>query len=158
MTERVWTDVDYDAMSWHDAAIHGFRLIEGEQGCGKLVLDIDYILEWIKVGDHFEVCRQPATLTFHDVSGLRMSLDYASCSAAFSPCSIGEIERRSEPHEGYVAHSWTISINWPVGQITFGAKGFEQRSKGEARRTDAAVLKPEERGDESRKHLSAGTN
>jgi len=145
MSDRVWTEADYDAMSWHDAAIHGFRMIEGKHGSGKLVLDIDYILDWIKVEDHFTVRRQPAILTFHEVFGLRMSLDYASCSAAFTPCSIGEIERRSEQREGYTDHIWTISINWPVGQITFTATGFEQRTTSEARMTDAAALKPDER-------------
>ncbi|MCX7008625.1 MAG: hypothetical protein NTY53_15465 [Kiritimatiellaeota bacterium] len=122
MTERVWTEADYDTMSWHDAAIHGFRLIAGEHGSGKLVLDIDYILEWIQAGNHFEVRRQPATLTFHEVFGLRMSLDYASCSAAFTPCSIDKIERRSEQRAGYAAQNWTIAINWPVGQITFESR------------------------------------
>ena len=24
MTDRVWTDAEYDTMDWHDAAIHGF--------------------------------------------------------------------------------------------------------------------------------------
>lgn len=151
MTDRAWSEAEYDAMSWHDAAVHGFRLIEGEDGCGELVLDIDYILEWIRVGDHFKVRSQPATLTFHAVFGLRMSLDYASCSAAFVPFSIDGIERRSEQRNGYVAHIWTIPINFPVGQITFEAKGFDQRSRGEPRLSGIAALKPDERGEESQK-------
>jgi len=45
MTDRIWTDAEYDAMSWHDNAIHGIRFIEGQDGCGELVLDIDYIVD-----------------------------------------------------------------------------------------------------------------
>src|ERR1035437_6609713 len=132
MNERIWTDADYDSMSWHDATVHGLRLIEGKDGCGELVLDIDYILEWIHVGNHYDLRRQPVTLTFHDVFGLRMLLDYASCSAGFIPFAIAGIERRSEQRTGCVAHVWKIPINWPVGEMTFEAKGFNQRSRGEA--------------------------
>lgn len=152
MTDYVWTDADYDKMSWHDAAVHGLRLIEGEHGSGELVLDIDYILEWLKVGNHFKVRFQPSTLTFHEVFGLRMSLDYKSCSAAFTPFSINGIERRSEQRIGCVVHIWTIPITFPMGQITFEAKGFEQRSRGEPRLSDAGALKPDERGGESPNH------
>ena len=145
MTERIWTDKDYDAMSWHDNAIHGMRFIEGQDGCGELVLDIDYILEWIKVENYFTFRCQPATLIFRGVSDLRMTIDYASQSAGFSPFSIDGIERRSEQRVGYVAYLWKIPINWPDGEITFEATGFEQLSRGESRLTDAGALKPEER-------------
>jgi hypothetical protein len=150
MTERVWTDADYDAMSWHDAAVHGLRFIEGEHGTGEFVLDIDYILEWIPAGEVFQVRVQPATLMFRGVFGLKLSLDYARCSAGFTPFSINGIERRSEQRTGYIAHLWNIPINWPVGQITFEAKGFEQRSTGQPRMTNAGALKPDERGEDSR--------
>ena len=149
MTDRVWSDAEYDAMSWHDNAIHGIRFIEGQDGCGELVLDIDYILEWIKVENHFTFRCQPATLTFHGVSDPRMTIDYASQSAGLTPFSIDGIERRSEQRVGYVAHIWKIPINWPAGEITFEATGFEQRSQVEARVSTAGALKPTERGDES---------
>jgi hypothetical protein len=43
MSDRLWTDADYDSMDWHDVAVHGFRFVEGEHGCGRLVFDIDYL-------------------------------------------------------------------------------------------------------------------
>jgi hypothetical protein len=147
MTDQVWTDADYDTMSWHDAAVHGLRFIEGEHGTGEFVLDIDYILEWIPVGQVFQVRVQPATLTFRGVFGLKLSLDYASCSAGFTPFSIHGIERRSEQRTGYIAQMWNIPINFPRGEIMFEAKDFEQRSRGQSRLTYAAALTPEERGD-----------
>ena len=145
MTDRVWTDEEYDAMSWHDTAIHGIRFIEGQGGSDELVLDIDYILEWIKVENYFNTRSQPATLTFHGVSELRMTIDYARQSAGCTPFSIDGIERRSENRIGYVAHIWKIPINWPDGEITFEATGFTQTSRGESRLSDAGPLKPEER-------------
>ena len=43
-----WSEADFDGMSWHDNAVHAIRVVEGEHGAGKLVLDIDYILEWLR--------------------------------------------------------------------------------------------------------------
>ena len=145
MTDRVWTDAEYDTMEWHDAAIHGLRFIEGLHGLGEFVLDIDYITECNKVGDRFSVFYLPATLTFHKVSNLRMTLDYACTSAGFTPFSIDGIERRAEKRPGYTAYIWKIPINWPCGVIPFEATGFEQQSRGEPRLSDTASLKPDDR-------------
>jgi hypothetical protein len=40
-----WTTDDFEAMSWHDVHIHGFRLdsFKEENGSADLVMDIDYI-------------------------------------------------------------------------------------------------------------------
>ena len=143
MTDRVWTDAEYDAMAWHDTAIHGLRFIEGQDGCGEFVLDIDYITECNKVGDHFNVFYLPATLTFHGVFHLRMTLDYVSHS--FTPFTIDGIERRADYRPGHIAYIWKIPINCPGGEITFEATGFEQRSRGEPRLSNTAALKPDER-------------
>jgi hypothetical protein len=78
-----WTTADFDAMSWHDVHVHGFRLdrFDENNGSADLVLDIDYILKWEKSGDSFlfTVCR--ADLRFNDVFGLKLDLDYASPTA-----------------------------------------------------------------------------
>jgi hypothetical protein len=66
-------------------------------------------------------------------------------SAALVPFSIHAIERRDEVRERYVAQVWKIAVNWPVGEITFEADGFEQRSTGEAVLTDLQVLSPAQR-------------
>jgi hypothetical protein len=42
-------------------------------------------------------------------------------------------------HEDYAV------VNWPVGEITFEADGFEQRSTGEAVLSDLQVLSPAQR-------------
>ena len=143
MTDRVWTDAEYDTMEWHDAAIHGLRFIEGLHGLGEFVLDIDYITECNKVGDRFNVFYLPATLTFQGVFHLRKTLDYGSHS--FTPFTIDGIERRAEKRPRYIAYIWKIPINCPGGEITFEATGFEQRSRGEPRLSDTASLKPGER-------------
>jgi hypothetical protein len=147
MPQRVWTHRQFDEMSWHDNHVHALRIVAGSHGAGRLILDIDYILDWVK-GDGGS-CRfriVPATLEFIDVTNLRFALDYATPTAGLAPFSIHAIERRMEHRERYEAQIWTIQINWPVGEISFEAAGFEQRGFGEPILTAAQFLNPEARG------------
>lgn len=132
-------------MSWHDNHVHALRIVEGRHGAGELLLDLDYIVEWVKGDDGMRFRIVPATLRFTQVTHLRIALDYATPSAALVPFSIHAIERRDEVRERYVAQVWKIAVNWPVGQITFEAEGFEQRSTGEAVLSDLQVLSPAQR-------------
>jgi hypothetical protein len=70
-----------DATSWHDNLVHALLFHVGDASTGdwrsELVLDIDHIVEWIcgTEGDaRFRVA--PATLTFHDVTDLRVNFDF----------------------------------------------------------------------------------
>jgi hypothetical protein len=124
---QAWSDRQFDEMSWHDNHVHALRIVEGAHGAGELVLDLDYILEWLKCEDggcEFRIV--PACLTFRDVTNLRISLDYAAAAAALGPFSIHAIERRIERRERYDAQLWKIRVNWPVGEISFEASGFQQ--------------------------------
>ena len=47
MAKTVWTDADFDAMSWHDNAVHAVALESAQDHPGRLLLDIGYILEGI---------------------------------------------------------------------------------------------------------------
>src|SRR3954447_15608689 len=102
MNELRWTQDQFDEMSWHDNHVHALRIVAGQHGAGELVLDIDYIAEWLRNGDEFRFRLVPAALRFTDVTNLRLSLDYASPSAAMGPFSIHAIERRMEQRERYV--------------------------------------------------------
>ena len=145
MSEQVWTHDQFEEMSWHDNHVHSIRIVEGIHGSGMLVLDLDYILEWICDVDGSRFRITPATLTFHEVTDLRISLDYAAATAALGPFSIHAIERRTESRERYVAQIWKILINWPRGEIVFEATGFEQRAIGRPVVSENQVLRPAER-------------
>jgi hypothetical protein len=120
-----WTDEEFAFLSWHDNTVHGFLLISGESGAGALVFDIDHILEWRPNDERgFSFLVAPATLTFRDVSSLRVSIDYATPTAALSPFTIDRIDRTVEKRQRYNAVLWTLPINWPAGEITFEAAGF----------------------------------
>lgn len=146
MPEYLWTDRQYDEMSWHDCHVHALRVVEGAHGAGELVLDLDYIVEWMCDAEGCRFRIVPASLRFQEVTGLRLVLDYATPSAALGPFSIHAIERRDEPRERYVAQVWKIVLNWPEGAIDFEAKGFVQRATGEPVVSVAQCLHPDERG------------
>ena len=146
MSSQSWTDAQFDGMSWHDNHVHALRIVATGDGEGDLILDIDHIVEWIKgEGGGFQFRILPVTLTFHGVTSLRMSLDYATPTAAFGPFMIHDIERRQEQRARYVAQLWKIAVSWPVGELTFEGRGFTQKSSGEPVLSGGQYLTPEER-------------
>lgn len=145
MPDQVWTDEQFDEMSWHDNCVHALRIVEGIHGAGELILDLDYILEWIEAEESFRFRILPVTLKFRGVTNLRISLDYATPTIALGPFSIHAIERKIEQRERYVAQVWKLLINSPVGEITFEAQGFEQRGVGASQISNGQWLSPEER-------------
>jgi hypothetical protein len=146
MRQRIWTEADFDSMSWHDNHVHALRLVEGADGTGDLILDVDHIVEWLSAPDHgFRFRILPVTLTFHGVFFLHMSLDYATPTAAFGPFMIHGIERRLEQRERCAAQLWKIDISWPQGQLEFEARGFTQRGFGEPILSEGQSLTPQQR-------------
>ena len=147
MTPQVLTEADFESTSWHDNHIHAFRFVEGKDGTGDLVLDLDHIVEWVKgEGDRFKFKVVPATLTFHEVMFLRISVDFGAASAAFGPIMIHGIERRSEQKTHYTATIWRVQFTFPAGEMEFEARGFTQSPRGEPVLTTSQSLTPAERG------------
>lgn len=140
-----WTEQDLAGMSWHDNHVHSLRLIEGEHGSGELVLDLDYIIEWLRESGGFRFRIVPVHLRFQKVTNLRLALDYAGPSAAMGPFSIDHIASTTEQRERYTAQRWEIVLNWPRGEISFEATGFEQTAWGKVQVSDRQGLMPEER-------------
>ena len=137
-----WTEADYERMSWHDNHVHGLSVEEREHGTGLLILDLDYILEWLP--GTLGVCTfriAPATLTFRDVFDLKIDLDWAKVSAGMTPFSISQIHREARRHD----FLWKIDVNWPSGSITFSGTGFHQRLRAEPMVTGSQSLEPDER-------------
>ncbi|MBD8882259.1 hypothetical protein IHE49_17390 [Rhodanobacter sp. 7MK24] len=129
-----WSNEDFDAMSWHDVHVHGLRIVENEDddGSAELLLDIDYILEWIKGEEGFSFVVAQATLQFHKVFGLKLSIDYATPSAGMCAFSLASIERELVTYPtGHTSFKWSMGINWPSGSIEFEAPGFTQRTCGQ---------------------------
>src|SRR5215471_18977561 len=145
MPPALLTDAQFDEMSWHDNHVHSLRIVEGQHGAGELILDIDYIAEWLRVPQGFRFRIEPSWLTFREVTDLRVALDYAGIGAALVPFSIHTIERRSADRERYVAQLWTIALNFPAGEITFEAAGYKQEPWGRSVLSEQQRLRADER-------------
>ncbi len=141
-----WTHNDFESMSWHDNHVHAVRIIAGEHGAGEVQLDVDYILEWLRVADGgFRFRIVPALLRFVNVTDLKIHLDYARASAALGPFSLDRIERHTERPASQLTR-WRLVVNWPVGELSFGADGFEQRTVGREVIVNRQWLEVGERG------------
>jgi hypothetical protein len=143
------TSDNFEQLSWHDNAIHGFRILEGDDNTGgKLLLDIDFIAEWLQGPDKsFNFKIVPSDLTFSEISDLVISVDYAAATAAVQPITINEIIREVVTYpNGYSSYSWKIDINWPPKSfISFQAGGFTQVPRMEPIVSGAQYLSPSER-------------
>ncbi|MES2671177.1 MAG: hypothetical protein V4673_12265 [Pseudomonadota bacterium] len=141
-----WYTADFDALSWRDVRVHGFRIVEGAQGTAELVLDIDFILEWLPEDDGYRFRIAQAILQFHEVFGLRFMLDYVACSAGMTAFSIESIEREViGDDERAQSYRWRIDVNWPEGFLEFEAPGFSQWLVGEIVEQDGQTLDPRQR-------------
>ena len=45
--KTIWTDTDFEDMNWHDNVVHALSIIPKEYDY-ELLLDIDYIFDWVK--------------------------------------------------------------------------------------------------------------
>jgi hypothetical protein len=135
---------------WHDNAIHGIRILEGADHCGgTLVFDIDFIIEWLPGKDgSFTFRIEPSTLTFHEVTDLVISIDYAAATAAIQPMTIHEIHREViEYPNGYASYKWRLEINWPPkGYFAFRSDGLTQEARMAPVTCAKHYLSPSERG------------
>ena len=132
-----------DLPSWHDNLIYGFHLrsADPERGVWRsdLLLDIDHIVEWVCSADNrcqFRVA--PATLAFHDVTNLKISIDFegGGYRQNTNELSIAHIQRMpisaAEVTHWRPYFEWSIVLNLPEGgEITFGASGYDQILRAE---------------------------
>jgi hypothetical protein len=154
---RTYTEAEFDELSWHDCHLVGFEVRAGDVDEGDwtsdLVLDLDFIVEWICGVDgpgQFRVA--PATLVFHGVTDLRFDIDWGRSGFQLSlhEISIDRIERQAirdqKVHLDRPYYTWTIRLNWPKsGEISFGAVGFTQTLLAEPVRTEKQWLSRQER-------------
>ena len=113
-------------MGWHDATVYSIML---PQANFTISFDIDYIFKWHRTLTEFcgwDVA--PCTLEFHNVSGLKVSLDWQLPGGIMQgDTSILDIRRQNRQISAngkFVC--WDYEIDLDVGEISFNATGFEQ--------------------------------
>jgi hypothetical protein len=151
------TEKDFDALSWHDNYVYGihFSLGDIERGDWRsdLLLDIDYIVEWVCGADRqtrFLVA--PATLAFHDATDLKLAVDWGDSGhrMALHEASVSTVARTRVADQKICLDRpywrWAIVLNSPNGgEISFGATGFTQTLRAEPVLLDEQKLPPASR-------------
>jgi hypothetical protein len=140
--KSVLTAADFDRMGWHDAALHAVAVEPSPPSPGRLLLDIDYIVEWIdptppETAYAFLLC--PSTLVFDAAADL--VVDLSLVHFAFEP-AVDRIER-SEPN-GHGVRDWTIDGH--EFTMTVRAKGFTQYLRHPPIRATSQRLTVQQRG------------
>jgi hypothetical protein len=121
----VWTEADFEQMSWHDARIHAIAFLPDSF---EFVLDIDYILQWVQPAEnetYFEFRVAPATLVFDNVHDLQIELE------PFAGVEIQDIHRedpQKPKNAEYIGRDteWRWVIEAQEGEISLRAVGYKQ--------------------------------
>lgn len=142
VTKALWTDADFDAMGWHDNAVHAIALEPASDDPGSLLLDIDYIVQWEPCavpGRLLNFWVSPATLIFHDAWDLITDINLQGWSFQLS---IESVDRSGPNQRG--------SFNWVIAgdlfSMNFRARGFTQYLRQAPIYTSRQRLSVEERG------------
>lgn len=150
LEKLIWSDSDFEQMSWHDCYIHGlsFGTKSEESGTADFLLDIDYIFNWINPTPperfyHFGIA--PCTLVFENTITLEMGIDeqegFAFVPFQISDISIlGRLQRGGEPY-GY---HWKIWLQ--TGYMEIKSYGFKQYVRRDPIQVGSQYLSLEERG------------
>lgn len=122
--QRVWTELDFEQMEWHDCRIYGFASYPESF---EVAFDIDYICEWIMPiapATHYEFRTAPATLVFWNVRDLVIDIDSGDATLDIDsikrtlvgvPINSKFIDRQEE---------WEWSLELGYGQIKLHSVGY----------------------------------
>lgn len=122
LINQTLTDEYFDEMSWHDVKIHAIAF---DSDNFQLLLDIDYICEWIPKGKRYLFKVAPATLVFRNVHDFIMST--SGCDLI-----ILDIYRDNpvRPHNSsYIdeqtEYDWSFDLA-SGGEVSFKSTGYTQ--------------------------------
>jgi len=122
LEKQIWTDADFEEMSWHDCYIHALSL--GKQD--KLLLDIDYIFKWVLIKNkkHYQFWIAPCTLIFENV----YEIELKSLNATLIIDNISKENPQIPKNAAYIPKDTELDwiIETTVGEISFKSIGYIQ--------------------------------
>ncbi|MEZ5016699.1 MAG: hypothetical protein R2800_06585 [Flavipsychrobacter sp.] len=147
--KSIWKVEDYEDMSWQDANVYAMSFVKDAEEAlsGNLVLDIDYIFEWVDNDDteeHYSFWVAPCTLVFSNVLNFKMSIDKTEYNLDLIDIADIHLLEKTPVEEGGFWYSWQIEL--ADGEITFSSEDMYQVVRQQPIYTDSQVLTLEERG------------
>jgi len=142
LTKTVWTDADFDELSWHDNRVHAIALEPALPEPGRLLLDLDHIVQWVRPQPPSRLLScwiSPATLVFDPAFDLTTEIDLEGFSFSLS---LGSVERSGPDEHGIF--DWTLTGDRFT--IALQASGFTQYLRRAPVLSPRTALTVEERG------------
>jgi hypothetical protein len=126
MNKMVYTDEDFETMSWHDNTVYSMDFPDSKY---FFSLYLDYILEWRKIENSgFDFLIAPAVLTFENVSDLKVELDFYQTALEID--EIQKIGSCISPNRKMILYNYEV-VFFDQGTIRFTASGFTQKLTAE---------------------------
>src|SRR5688572_22325516 len=122
LEKSIWTDADFENMDWHDNPIHAIAFTDNFE----LLLDIDYIFDWVSKRKEYIFWISPCTLVFENVYDLTfeigpitpgLTIDFVTKENPQKPTNSDFINRDTE-------FDWIIATQ--EGTMKFKSVGFTQ--------------------------------
>ena len=122
----IWTETDFERMGWHDSKIYALAF---SPETFELLLDIDYIFEWIKpeLGEtNFKFWTAPATLAFQNVYDV--DFDIQTVGPELEILSIVREQPRAPRNAAYIDQDieWLWTLDCVQGEIKLWSVGYTQ--------------------------------
>jgi hypothetical protein len=141
LDKLVWSEADYDQMSFHDVHIHAAYF---STDAPELSLDVDFIFQWVAPlppSQYFTFWVSPATLVFRDVSDVELIW------RGNELFELDELQRSEEEilPTGHVRWLWTLAGN-VGGSASLRATGYNLYVRREPIHVNRQSLWSEERG------------
>ena len=122
LDKSMWTEDDFENMQWHDNPIHAITFSDNFE----IIIDIDYIFEWILKGKKYFFWISPCTFIFENVYDL--TFDVGPISPGFTIDFITKENPQKPKNAEYVKRDteyyWTIEMQ--EGTISFKSIGYKQ--------------------------------
>ena len=136
-TKSTYSAEDFETMGFHDCYVHGIRW---DSSTCALVLDLDYIVQWIENDGNYQFWVAPATLHFEYSSEVKMSLDWTRLAMECQIQDIHRLERKTTPN-GSEIFRWEIEFARPCGSIELWSTDFELRIQAEPKLLETQRLR-----------------
>jgi hypothetical protein len=122
LDKNIWTEADFDSMNWHDNPIHAITFGDNFE----LLLDIDYVFEWVLKGKKYLFWISPCTLMFENVYDLTFDIGPTTpgLTIDFLTKENSQRPKNSEYIKRDIEFDWTIEMQ--EGTISFKSVGFKQ--------------------------------
>lgn len=135
--KSVYSNADFEALGFHDCHVHG---ISWDSSVYALILDLDYIVQWIEKNGGFAFLVAPAEIRFDYSANVKVSLDWSNLAME---CQIQDINRRDHKlnPNGSECYLWEIAFNTPCGSIELWATDFGLKFLAEPKMSETQKLR-----------------